>query len=108
LGITTIVDLRGEDREKIAWERQRAESLGLRFVHIPSMAGLPQPTNRSCNFSLFSATILGKKSSCTATSATIAPAFSPPYIAWPFRNGPLNKPSRRCISLASTASGIPP
>jgi tyrosine-protein phosphatase SIW14 len=35
LGITTIVDLRGEDREKIAWERKHAESLGMRFVHIP-------------------------------------------------------------------------
>ncbi len=31
LGITTIVDLRGEDREKISWERQRAESLGMRY-----------------------------------------------------------------------------
>ncbi len=35
LGITVIVDLRGEDREKTAWERKLAESLGLRFVHIP-------------------------------------------------------------------------
>ncbi len=35
LGITTIVDLRGEDREKVAWERNLAESLGMRFVHIP-------------------------------------------------------------------------
>src|SRR5882762_11973182 len=44
LGITTIVDLRGEDREKIAWERQRAESLGLRFVHIP-VDGWSPPTD---------------------------------------------------------------
>jgi protein tyrosine phosphatase (PTP) superfamily phosphohydrolase (DUF442 family) len=35
LGITTIVDLRSEDRETIGWERQRAESMGMRFVHIP-------------------------------------------------------------------------
>ncbi len=35
LGITTIVDLRGEDREKVAWERKLAESLGVRVVHIP-------------------------------------------------------------------------
>jgi protein tyrosine phosphatase (PTP) superfamily phosphohydrolase (DUF442 family) len=35
LGITTIVDLRSEDHDKIAWERKRAESLGMRFVHIP-------------------------------------------------------------------------
>ncbi len=44
LGITTIVDLRGEDREKIAWERKRAESLGLRFVHIP-VDGWSPPTD---------------------------------------------------------------
>src|SRR5260370_9134747 len=35
LGITTIVDLRGEDREKLLWERKHAESLGMRFVNIP-------------------------------------------------------------------------
>jgi len=44
LGITTIVDLRGEDRDKIAWERKRAESLGLRFVHIP-VDGWSPPTD---------------------------------------------------------------
>jgi tyrosine-protein phosphatase SIW14 len=44
LGITTIVDLRGEDPEKIAWEHQQAESLGLRFVHIP-VSGWSPPTN---------------------------------------------------------------
>src|SRR5437879_12921502 len=31
LGVTTIVDLRGEDREKIDWERKRAESLGIQI-----------------------------------------------------------------------------
>jgi protein tyrosine phosphatase (PTP) superfamily phosphohydrolase (DUF442 family) len=35
LGITTIVDLRSEDRKTIGWERERAESMGMRFVHIP-------------------------------------------------------------------------
>jgi len=35
LGITTIVDLRGENRDKAEWERRHAESLGIRFVHIP-------------------------------------------------------------------------
>jgi len=35
LGIATIVDLRSEDHERVAWERKRAESLGMRFVHIP-------------------------------------------------------------------------
>src|SRR5436853_5391508 len=44
LGITTIVDLRGEDREKVAWERKRAESLGMRFVHIP-VSGWSPPTD---------------------------------------------------------------
>jgi protein tyrosine phosphatase (PTP) superfamily phosphohydrolase (DUF442 family) len=44
LGITTIVDLRGEDREKVAWERKRAESLGMRFVHIP-VSGWAPPTD---------------------------------------------------------------
>jgi len=44
LGITTIVDLRGEDHEKVAWERKRAESLGMRFVHIP-VSGWAPPTD---------------------------------------------------------------
>jgi tyrosine-protein phosphatase SIW14 len=44
LGITTIVDLRGEDREKLSWERKHAESLGLRFVNIP-VSGWSPPTD---------------------------------------------------------------
>jgi protein tyrosine phosphatase (PTP) superfamily phosphohydrolase (DUF442 family) len=44
LGITTIVDLRAEDRGKSEWERQQAEKLGMRFVHIP-LAGFAAPTN---------------------------------------------------------------
>ncbi len=44
LGITTIVDLRGEDQPKINWEEKRAESLGIRFVHIP-VSGWSPPTN---------------------------------------------------------------
>ena len=44
LGITTIVDLRGENAETIAWERKQAESLGMRFVHIP-VSGWSPPTN---------------------------------------------------------------
>ena len=44
LGIATIVDLRGEDREKIRWERKHAESLGMRFVNIP-VSGWSPPTN---------------------------------------------------------------
>ena len=44
LGITTIVDLRGEDREKYEWERKESESLGMRFVHLP-VSGWSPPTD---------------------------------------------------------------
>jgi protein tyrosine phosphatase (PTP) superfamily phosphohydrolase (DUF442 family) len=44
LGITTVVDLRGEDPEKIVSERHQAESLGMRFVHIP-VSGWSEPTD---------------------------------------------------------------
>lgn len=44
LGVATIVDLRSEDPEKIAWERKHAESLGMRFVPIP-VNGWSPPTD---------------------------------------------------------------
>ena len=44
LGVTTIVDLRGEDPDKASWERQQAESLGMRFVSIP-VSGWAPPSN---------------------------------------------------------------
>ena len=44
LGITTIVDLRGEDRERYEWERKEAESLGMRFVHV-AVSGWAPPTD---------------------------------------------------------------
>jgi len=44
LGVTTIVDLRGEDQEKITWERKHTESLGMRFVPIP-VSGWSPPTD---------------------------------------------------------------
>ena len=44
LGITTIVDLRAEDRSKSEWEKTAAERLGMHFVHIP-IAGFAAPTN---------------------------------------------------------------
>ncbi len=54
LGITTIVDLRGEDSEKIAWERHLAESLGMRFVHLPVSAWSPPTDEQIVQFlSLF-------------------------------------------------------
>jgi tyrosine-protein phosphatase SIW14 len=44
LGITTVVDLRAEDRTKSEWEKKEAERLGMHFVHIP-IAGFAAPTN---------------------------------------------------------------
>ena len=44
LGVTTIVDLRGEDQQKADWERGEAARLGMRFVHIP-VSGWSAPTN---------------------------------------------------------------
>ncbi len=44
LGISTIVDLRGEGPDKITWEHGQAESLGMRFVHIP-VSGWSPPTD---------------------------------------------------------------
>ncbi len=35
MGIGTIVDLRAENHEKAAWERNQAESLDMHFVYIP-------------------------------------------------------------------------
>src|SRR5215472_11255543 len=45
LGVTTIVDLRGEDRGKVEWERRQAEALGMRFVSIP-VSGWSPPNNK--------------------------------------------------------------
>ena len=44
LGITMIVNLRDEDPSRISWEENRAESLGIRFVHIAVNEWSP-PTN---------------------------------------------------------------
>jgi tyrosine-protein phosphatase SIW14 len=44
IGITTIVDLRGENRDLVEKERKQAESLGIRFVSIP-VSGWSPPTN---------------------------------------------------------------
>jgi tyrosine-protein phosphatase SIW14 len=44
LGITTIIDLRAEDRAKAEWEKKEAERLGIHFVQIP-IAGFAAPTN---------------------------------------------------------------
>ena len=54
LGITTIVDLRAEDPSKVNWEEKRADSLGIRFVHIAVNEWSP-PTNEQVAqfFSIF-------------------------------------------------------
>lgn len=44
LGVTTIVDLRAEDPARATWERQQAESVGIRFVSIP-LSGWNPPSN---------------------------------------------------------------
>jgi protein tyrosine phosphatase (PTP) superfamily phosphohydrolase (DUF442 family) len=44
IGVTTIVDLRAENRPKIAWERKTAEGLGMHFVNIP-VNGWSPPTD---------------------------------------------------------------
>jgi tyrosine-protein phosphatase SIW14 len=54
LGVTTIVDLRGENRDSVEWERRRAESLGMRFVHIPVSGWAPPSDDQVAQFlSLF-------------------------------------------------------
>jgi tyrosine-protein phosphatase SIW14 len=44
LGVTTIVDLRGEDPDKTEWERRQANELGFRFISIP-VSGWSPPSN---------------------------------------------------------------
>ena len=54
LGVTTIVDLRGEGHDQIAWERKETEALGLRFVHIPVSGWSPPKDEQVAQFlSLF-------------------------------------------------------
>lgn len=56
LGITTIVDLRTEDESRIKWEQTRAESLGIRFVHIPVSGWAPPSDAQVAQFlDIFSA-----------------------------------------------------
>ncbi|SRR5713101_7182928 len=52
LGITTVVDLRGEDPQKIDWERKKLEALGIHFVNIP-VSGWSPPTNEQVSQFLF-------------------------------------------------------
>ena len=50
LGVTTIVDLRGEGPDRIKWERKKTESLGMRFVHIPVSGWLPPSDEQVAEF----------------------------------------------------------
>jgi tyrosine-protein phosphatase SIW14 len=50
LGITTIVDLRGEDREQYEWERKEAQSRGMRFVHLPVSGWAPPSDEQVAQF----------------------------------------------------------
>jgi protein tyrosine/serine phosphatase len=50
LGVTTIVDLRGEDPSKSKWEQKHAESLGMRFVHIPVSGWAPPSDTQVAEF----------------------------------------------------------
>lgn len=50
LGVTTIVDLRGEDRQKVDWERSQAAQLGIRFVHIPVSGWSPPSDEQVAKF----------------------------------------------------------
>src|SRR5271167_469936 len=45
IGVTTIVDLREESANTSTHERSEAESLGIRFVHIP-VGGFSTPSSR--------------------------------------------------------------
>lgn len=44
LGVTTIVDLRGEDQQKADWERSEAARMGMRFVRI-AVSGWSAPSD---------------------------------------------------------------
>ena len=50
LGVTTIVNLRDEDQPKINWEEKRAETLGIRFVHIPVNGWSAPTTEQAAKF----------------------------------------------------------
>jgi len=55
LGITTIVDLRGENRDLVEKEKKEAEARGMRFVNIPVSGWSPPSNEQVAQFlSLFS------------------------------------------------------
>jgi tyrosine-protein phosphatase SIW14 len=44
LGITTVVDLRSEDKDTLDWERKAVEAQGMHFINI-SVGGFSAPTD---------------------------------------------------------------
>lgn len=50
LGVTTIIDLRSENPEKVEAERKQAEALGMRFVSIPSSPWSPPSNDQVAQF----------------------------------------------------------
>ncbi len=64
LGITTIVDLRRDDSQKLDWERKQAESIGIRFLNIP-VSGWAPPTNDQSRPISFSFSRSSRKSFCS-------------------------------------------
>jgi len=75
---------------------QQAESAGMRFVNIPE--AMVSSTNEQVAHSFRYSKITTTKFSSTAASATIAPAFSSPPIAWLTITGLPTRPLRKCIS----------
>jgi tyrosine-protein phosphatase SIW14 len=50
LGITTIVDLRVEDRDKFDWESRAAAALGMQVLHIPVSGWSPPSDEQVAQF----------------------------------------------------------
>jgi tyrosine-protein phosphatase SIW14 len=50
LGVTTIVDLRRDNPQKVDWERREAAALGMRFVYIPVSGWAPPSDEQVAEF----------------------------------------------------------
>jgi hypothetical protein len=80
LGITVIIELRGERKSLAKSERKKAQTLGMRVVNIRA-SGWSAPKDKDLvKFLSLTQQRPRKKSSCTAGLAAIAPACSSPFI----------------------------
>jgi len=105
-GIDTIVDLRGELHGVIENERQRAESLGIRFINLPGSGwATPKDEEIAQFFSLVREQPKRKIFIHCWLGATAA-ACSSPLIASHSRGGRLSRPSRRCAHSITYTFGI--